>query len=170
MHLKQTANDHVAKFDPWPKMLALSVTSGSQGTCSAAFVAASVVLSLAAMSGAKITAVTTSHTLRVKQLYRHSLKNLMNWCVWRDMWIEKGFELRARFDANKGVTDPRIIEKLVSEGEAELKEFTHPDPYTSAPPRGPNFLVPFFVFFSPSRAPVSLPSHRCSPHHRVTCA
>ena len=75
-------------------------------------------------------ALTASHTQRVTRLYRASLKNLLNWCVWRDMWVEKAFELRAEFDANKNLTDPRAIEKLVSEGEAKLKEFKHPDPYT----------------------------------------
>ena len=76
--------------------------------------------------------LTASHTQRVTRLYRKSLKNLMNWTVWRDMWIEKGFELRAEFDKNKNVTDPRLIEKLVSDGEAKLAELQHPDPYNSA--------------------------------------
>jgi len=71
-----------------------------------------------------------AHSLRVMKLYRHSLKNLMNWAVHRELFIERGFELRAQFDANKGITDAKIIERTVSAGEAKLAEFTHPDPYT----------------------------------------
>ena len=74
-------------------------------------------------------ALPTAHVQRVTRLYRRSLKNLLNWVVWRDLWIEKGFELRAEFDAQKNVTDPRLIEKLVSDAEAKLAEYQHPDPY-----------------------------------------
>ena len=81
------------------------------------------------MSGAQVKLL-TAHTQRVQRLYRASLKNLLNWCVHRDLWIKKGFELRAEFDANKSVKDARLIEKLVSDGEAKLQEFQHPDPYT----------------------------------------
>lgn len=120
----------------------------------------------ATKTGAKIVPLLSSHTIRVKRLYRHGLKNLMNWVVWRDLWIEKGFELRARFDANKDIGDPRIIEKVVSEGEAELKEFTHPDPYTSA--RAGRAPICFHYFRSthpspladaraPERSPIAVP-------------
>lgn len=74
----------------------------------------------------------SAHSLRVMRLYRHSLKNLENWAVHRDLFIERGFQMRAEFDANKFVKDPRLIEKLVSEGEAKLAEMAHPDPYTRA--------------------------------------
>ena len=76
--------------------------------------------------------VGASHTIRVKTLYRHALKNLQNWTVWRELFIEKGFELRAQFDAQKKLTDPKMIEKVVSEAEAKLQELRHPDPYTRA--------------------------------------
>ena len=33
-------------------------------------------------------------------------------------------------DKNKNVTDSRLVEKIVSEGEAKLIEYQHPDPYT----------------------------------------
>lgn len=38
--------------------------------------------------------------------------------------------MRAEFDANKFVKDKRLVEKIVSDGEAKLAEFAHPDPYT----------------------------------------
>lgn len=112
----------------------------------------------------------TAHSLRVTRLYRHGLKNLMNWCVWRDLWIEKGFELRAEFDANKAVTDPRKVEALLQAGEARLKEYTHPDPYTSAcsptAPTAPRGKCSFFASPSFAHAPCpcavcALQSHTC---------
>ena len=41
--------------------------------------------------------------------------------------------MRAEFDANKGEANPKIIEKLVSDGEAKLADFEHPAPYTREP-------------------------------------
>ena len=79
----------------------------------------------------------SAHSLRVMKLYRHSLKNLNNWAVHRELFISGGFELRSQFDANKGVTDPRMVERITSAAESKLKEFTHPDPYTRAPSQRP---------------------------------
>ena len=73
----------------------------------------------------------SAHVKRVTCLYRHGLKNLQNHCVHRDLFIEQGFALRAEFDANKHVKDSRLIEKIVSAGEAKLAQYLHPDPYTS---------------------------------------
>ena len=72
------------------------------------------------------------HVLRVQRLYRSSLKCLANWTVHRDLWIKKGFELRAEFDANKSVTNTHMIEKLLGDGETKLADHAHPDPYTGA--------------------------------------
>ena len=78
---------------------------------------------------------TSAHALRVCRLYRSGLKNLMNWTVHRELWIEEGFKLRAQFDANKAVTNARVLEKLLTDGETKLAELTHPDPYLGARPR-----------------------------------
>ena len=83
------------------------------------------------MSGAAAPKLLTAHTQRVTRLYRAGLKNLLNWCVHRDLWISEAFKLQAEFRANKSIKDPRLIEKLVSDGEAKLAEYAHPDPYTS---------------------------------------
>jgi hypothetical protein len=45
-----------------------------------------------------------SHNQKVARLYRHSLKTLLSWAVDRDIFNEKATELRARFDANRGVS------------------------------------------------------------------
>ena len=94
-----------------------------------------------------------THTLRVQRLYRSALKNLANWTVHRDLWISEGFKLRAEFDANKGVTNPNVIEKLLSDGEAKLADMTHPDPYTGAQPGVPGPLA-----VSPPRTFCAAPS------------
>ena len=99
------------------------------------------------------------HAARVTRLYRASLKNLMNWCVHRDLFIEQGNLLRAEFNANMHVKDPRLIEKIVSDGEAKLLEYQHPDPYTCA------CLSPVPHF--PSRH--SAPSSRRGGREHVPC-
>lgn len=107
------------------------------------------------------------HSMRVMKLYRHSLKNLQNWAVHRDLFIERGFAMRAEFDANKFVKDPRLVEKIVSDGEAKLAEFRHPDPYTrespDALPRAAaapaRFLPPSALSRSPCTSPITPRSH-----------
>ena len=69
---------------------------------------------------AQVASLTANHTRRVTRLYRASLKNLLNWCVWRDMWIEKAFELRAEFEKQRGLTDPRMSERKNAEREPSL--------------------------------------------------
>jgi hypothetical protein len=106
------------------------------------------------------------HAARVTRLYRASLKNLMNWCVHRDLFIEQGNLLRAEFNANMHVKDPRLIEKIVSDGEAKLLEYQHPDPYTCARPS----LDPFFspavdgALFPRSRAAAGITADCCRSH------
>ena len=118
---------------------------------------ASLLLLLLLINMATTKMVGASHTIRVKTLYRHALKNLQNWTVWREMFIEKGFELRAQFDAQKKLTDPKMIEEVVSKAEAKLAELKHPDPYTSArrvhPHRKRARTTAAFLLFSPQRGP-----------------
>ena len=75
----------------------------------------------------------SAHVVRVKRLYRQGLKCLQNWAVHRDLFISKGFEMRAEFEAHRHVSNPSIVEKLVSDGEAKLVTYAHPAPYTRAP-------------------------------------
>ena len=101
-----------------------------------------------------------AHVMRVKKLYRHGLKLLMNWTVHRDLWIEKGNELRAQFEANRSVQGQMNIERLVRAGEQKLKEHAHPDPYKREWPPLP---------LGASPAP---PRHRVSwhsPPHATPC-
>lgn len=70
-----------------------------------------------------------THAQRVTRLYRRSLKDLLSWAIDRPLWREKALELRDRFDANKGIKDPRIALRVLEEGEAEYEKFKHPQPY-----------------------------------------
>ena len=96
----------------------------------------------------------SSHVIRVKRLYRQGLKCLHNWTVHRDLYISKGFELRAEFDAQKLVTNPSVVEKLVSDGEAKLVTYAHPSPYTRALAPAHRTHAPHPLRESP-RAPLS---------------
>ena len=75
----------------------------------------------------------SAHVVRVKRLYRQGLKCLQNWAVHRDLFISKGLEMRAEFEAHRHVSNPSMVEKLVSDGEAKLVTYAHPAPYTRAP-------------------------------------
>lgn len=70
-----------------------------------------------------------THAQRVTRLYRRSLKHMLSWTVERALWRQEALELRARFDANKGIKDVRKAAQLLEEGEKEFQENIHPDPY-----------------------------------------
>jgi NADH dehydrogenase (ubiquinone) 1 beta subcomplex subunit 9 len=61
-------------------------------------------------------------------LYRHSLKLLLSWAIDRDIFNEEATKLRARFDANRGVSHS-AASRILEEGEDEAFYYTHPDPY-----------------------------------------
>ncbi|KAK9452225.1 uncharacterized protein V1518DRAFT_436564 [Limtongia smithiae] len=71
----------------------------------------------------------------VASIYRRALRLSLNWTIRRDIWRQQALAIRAQFDANKGVTDPRIIRNLIVAGERELELNRHPDPYI--PPSRP---------------------------------
>ena len=96
----------------------------------------------------------SAHVVRVKRLYRQGLKCLQNWAVHRDLFIIKGLEMRAEFEAHRLVSNPSIVEKLVSDGEAKLVTYEHPAPYTRAPAPAPRTQAPR-PLREPPRAPLA---------------
>ncbi|KAF8312234.1 NDUFB9, NADH-ubiquinone oxidoreductase [Clavulina sp. PMI_390] len=72
---------------------------------------------------------TTAHRLRVKSLYKRMLVNQLNWTIRRDVWRQQAIEIRAEFERNRNVTDPRAVGQLLAAAEARLAENLHPDPY-----------------------------------------
>ncbi|KAK9465847.1 hypothetical protein V1512DRAFT_264864 [Lipomyces arxii] len=71
----------------------------------------------------------------VASIYRRALRLSLNWAIRRDVWRPIALDIRAKFDANKDITDKRIIRQLVLEAEKTLAENRHPDPYI--PPSRP---------------------------------
>ena len=80
---------------------------------------------------------------------------MLSWCVHRDIFYSevrrargcalvkrrelrrpwRAFQLariRNEFEKHRAVTDPAVIDGLLSRGEARLEEYSHPDKYTSA--------------------------------------
>mmetsp|Transcript_26645 Transcript_26645/g.32364 ORF Transcript_26645/g.32364 Transcript_26645/m.32364 type:complete len:111 (+) Transcript_26645:126-458(+) len=69
-----------------------------------------------------------AHKRAVVQLYRHSLKNVMSWCVMRDVFWSEQVALREAFEKNRNV-EPALAAALLKKGQERLKELQHPDPY-----------------------------------------
>ncbi|GHJ86676.1 hypothetical protein NliqN6_3078 [Naganishia liquefaciens] len=73
-----------------------------------------------------------AHRIYVKSLYKRALVNSLNWYIRRDLWRNKAIEIRAEFERNRGVTDPRALAAIFEKAEAELARTQHPDPYRPA--------------------------------------
>ncbi|CAO3699332.1 unnamed protein product [Rhizopus microsporus] len=80
--------------------------------------------------------ISAAHRSHVQSLYKRSLKLSLDWYIQRDLWRQKALEIRARFEQNKHVTNPKEIRALIEKTEQELQEFAHPDPYRL--PTGPD--------------------------------
>ncbi|KAI9471910.1 MAG: hypothetical protein EXX96DRAFT_509693 [Benjaminiella poitrasii] len=70
-----------------------------------------------------------AHRLQVQSLYKRSLKLSLDWYIQRDLWRQKALQIRARFDQNKNITNPKQLQALIQSTEKELQEWAHPDPY-----------------------------------------
>ncbi|KAI0316205.1 NDUFB9, NADH-ubiquinone oxidoreductase [Amylostereum chailletii] len=72
---------------------------------------------------------TAAHRSYVKSLYKRMLKNERDWVVRYDLFRPRALAIRARFDANRDVHDPRALATLLEKAEADLATVKHPDPY-----------------------------------------
>ncbi|RPD66922.1 hypothetical protein L226DRAFT_498635 [Lentinus tigrinus ALCF2SS1-7] len=79
---------------------------------------------------------TAAHRSYVKSLYRRILQNELNWIVQRDLWRARALSIRAEFDRNRDVNDPRALATVLAKAEAALADRKHPDPYR--PPEAPD--------------------------------
>ncbi|KAK9761038.1 hypothetical protein K7432_014373 [Basidiobolus ranarum] len=70
-----------------------------------------------------------AHTARVAHLYKRALKLSLDWTIRRDLWRPQAMFIRERFEANRNVTNPKLVASLLDQTEKELEEFWHPDPY-----------------------------------------
>lgn len=68
---------------------------------------------------------------RVQKLYYNSLKAERSWsfCPDPNVFVARARLIRARFEAHRNEKDPAVIERLLTEGEAELDYNLHPTPY-----------------------------------------
>ncbi|EMD40587.1 hypothetical protein CERSUDRAFT_44083 [Gelatoporia subvermispora B] len=79
---------------------------------------------------------TAAHRSYVKSLYRRLLYNELDWVIDRRLWRAKALAIRAEFDSNRNVHDPRALSQLFEKAESSLAEHKHPDPYR--PPTAPD--------------------------------
>ncbi|KAJ6539711.1 hypothetical protein B0H19DRAFT_1180249 [Mycena capillaripes] len=77
----------------------------------------------------------SAHRQYVQSLYKRRLKNSLDWTIRRDVWRAKAMEIRAQFERNRDVKDPRQLAQILEQAEARLAAWKHPDPYT--PPTAP---------------------------------
>ncbi|KZP00170.1 hypothetical protein CALVIDRAFT_533821 [Calocera viscosa TUFC12733] len=75
-----------------------------------------------------MSAYTAAHRLRVKTLYKAYLKDALDWTIQRDIWRSQALEIRAKFERNRNIQDPRRVEILMQEAEAHFQKNKHPDP------------------------------------------
>ncbi|KAG2135733.1 NDUFB9, NADH-ubiquinone oxidoreductase [Suillus bovinus] len=75
------------------------------------------------------TSFSSAHRLYVKSLYRRMLKNELDWVVRRDIWRGRAMMIRAEFERNRDVTEPRALSQILEKAEARLASKLHPDPY-----------------------------------------
>ncbi|KAG7097336.1 hypothetical protein E1B28_004693 [Marasmius oreades] len=70
----------------------------------------------------------SAHRLYVKSLYKRYLTNALDWTVNRDLWRKEALLIRAEFEKNRNVHDPRQLAIILERAEAELNHIKHPDP------------------------------------------
>jgi NADH dehydrogenase (ubiquinone) 1 beta subcomplex subunit 9 len=109
--------------------------------------------------------------LQVAKLYRTSLRVLLSWAVDRDIFNDAATDLRARFDANRGVS-PSAASRLLREGEGELFSWSHPDMYkVPFMPGGSKFMrnppLPMSVCFPDGNIPADAPTYEVNPDMSV---
>lgn len=66
--------------------------------------------------------------LRAIHLYRHTLKNIVSWCIRRELFFDECERIRGLFQKNAHLNDPNAIEQTLAKGEKELQRLMHPDP------------------------------------------
>ncbi|EJD01521.1 uncharacterized protein FOMMEDRAFT_21901 [Fomitiporia mediterranea MF3/22] len=101
-----------------------------------------------------------AHRFYVKSLYKRYLKNELDWTINRQLWRWKAMKIRAEFERNRNVHDPRALAAILEKAEADLTDRKHPDPYISpGSPGGSKWErnIP------PPIAPIY--DHEADPHH-----
>ncbi|UZJ56587.1 hypothetical protein CBS101457_005907 [Exobasidium rhododendri] len=80
-------------------------------------------------TAATTTPFSSAHKSYVQSLYRRYLRNSLDWCIRRDIWRDRAIEIRAEFERNRHVSNPRELARVLQQAEAELRAHAHPDPH-----------------------------------------
>ncbi|KAI9145075.1 hypothetical protein BKA69DRAFT_1122012 [Paraphysoderma sedebokerense] len=72
---------------------------------------------------------TPQHTTYIKSLYKRCLRSSLDWSVRRNIWRQEAMKIRYQFEENRNVTNPMLLEEIISETEKKLADFAHPEPY-----------------------------------------
>ncbi|KAG8988530.1 hypothetical protein FRB90_001345 [Tulasnella sp. 427] len=101
-----------------------------------------------------------AHRLYVKSLYKRFLVNELNWAIRRDAWRPRAIAIRAEFERNRNVKDPRALAEIFAKAEAQLADKLHPDPYIPA-------MMPGGTKWERNRPPPTSPifDHEAEAHH-----
>ncbi|KAJ3551750.1 hypothetical protein NM688_g4524 [Phlebia brevispora] len=92
---------------------------------------------------------TAAHRSYVKSLYRRILTNELNWIVRRDLWRAKALAIRAEFERNRDIHDPRALAEILAKAEADLAKRKHPDPVRGpTAPDGSGTYLPLYALTS----------------------
>lgn len=75
------------------------------------------------------TAFSDLHKQYVMNLYRRFLRDSLNWRIRRDAWRADASYIRAQFEHNRHVRNPRELATILNRAEEQLASRQHPDPY-----------------------------------------
>eukprot|EP01098_Paradermamoeba_levis_P013905 TRINITY_DN646_c0_g1_i1.p1 TRINITY_DN646_c0_g1~~TRINITY_DN646_c0_g1_i1.p1 ORF type:complete len:206 (-),score=49.20 TRINITY_DN646_c0_g1_i1:213-830(-) len=79
--------------------------------------------------GVQRTAKPLTNHQRVTRLYRQALRTSRDWYFEIDEWEREIKEIRGKFEASKGLTNPVLIEEKINEAKKMLKLYQNPTPY-----------------------------------------
>lgn len=71
----------------------------------------------------------TLHKQYVTSLYRRFLRDSLDWNIRRDLWRADAQHIRAEFEHNRNVRNPRELASILNRAEEKLASRKHPDPY-----------------------------------------
>ncbi|ODV65249.1 NADH dehydrogenase I beta subcomplex 9 [Hyphopichia burtonii NRRL Y-1933] len=72
---------------------------------------------------------TEANSKRVASLFRQALRTAFDSTLKFDAYRAQTLKIRQQFEANKHISDPVELEKVIAKTEAKLTETKHPDPY-----------------------------------------
>lgn len=72
---------------------------------------------------------TEANSKRVASLFRQALRTAFDSSLKFDAYRQETIKIRQQFNANKHISNPEELEKVIARTKAKLAEWKHPDPY-----------------------------------------